>query len=600
MKKVLLWVITLTFCYTSYAQIDSRLIDIEKEFNKILEVTKAPGFAVAIVEKDSVIFAAGFGYKDYENKVPMDENTLLAIGSCSKAFTCALLGQLREDGKLSFEDSPIDYIPELRFYNGELNSNVNIKDLMTHQTGIPRHDWSWYLFPTFNKDSLIQRIQFQEPFTGLRQKWYYNNFMFLTQGVIAEKITGQSWEENIKEKFFQPLNMERSNVSIKELVESDNVAIGYETYKDSLTRKMDYYKIAGMAPAGSINSSVREMANWLKVWINNGQYKGEQIIPENYIKEAISSHSIINSALPEKDFEDMYFANYGYGWMLSSYQGHYRVEHGGNIDGFSASTSFFPSDSIGIVVLANQNGSPVPSLIRNTVADRMLGGRIIDWAENYVDRMNKAKEAESTSESEEAQPKVIVSKPSHLLNEYEGEYQHPGYGKFKIRLSSDSLFADFALISMYLKHDKYDIFEPFEVKKEGIDTSDTGPLRFNFNTNDMGEISGVSLKIEPALDHPIMFKREPKIMDVSGVDLDKYTGEYTITDTKIKIYTKEDQQLYMMVPGQPEYELLPTEKDLFIIKNLEGFKVQFPVLENGTIEEVILIQPNGTFKAKKL
>ena len=138
--------------FNSWSQSDTRLRGIEKQLNKILETTKAPGFAVAVVQGKRTLYAKGFGYQDVENKIPMDANTLLAIGSCSKAFTSSILGQLRDEGELSFDDSPIDYIPELRFYNNELNNNVNIRDLMSHQTGIPRHDFSWYLFPTFNRD----------------------------------------------------------------------------------------------------------------------------------------------------------------------------------------------------------------------------------------------------------------------------------------------------------------------------------------------------------------------------------------------------------------------------------------------------------------
>ena len=322
MKKYAIVLLAFFTISCAFGQVDKRLKGIEKEFNKILKATKAPGFAVAIVEGDKVIYSKGFGYRDYENEIPMDANTLLAIGSSSKAFTCSILGQLRQEEKISFNDSPIKYIPELRFYNEDLNSRIIIQDLMSHQTGIPRHDFSWYLFPTYSKDSLIQRIQYHEPFTGLRQQWHYNNFMFLTLGVIAERITGKSWEDNIRERFFQPLGMKRSNVSIEELEKSSNAAVGYELKKDSIISKMDYYRIAGMSPAGSINSSVNEMSNWLITWINKGKFKGEQILPEYYVTEAMSSQAVINASLPRKDFPDLHLANYGYGWVISSYRGH--------------------------------------------------------------------------------------------------------------------------------------------------------------------------------------------------------------------------------------------------------------------------------------
>ena len=599
MRNILITLFAIISISSVLAQQDKRLKGLEKELNEILEATKTPGFTVAIVEGKKIIYAKGFGYRDYENRIPSDANTLYAIGSSSKAFTSSILGQLRQEDKISFEESPIKYIPDLKFYNDEMNNNIIIKDLMSHRTGLPRHDYSWYLFPTNNKDSLLLRVQHQEPFIGLREQWYYNNFMFLAQGVIAERITGKSWEENIKERFFKPLGMNRSNVSIEELEKSSNAAIGYELKKDSIISKMDYYHIAGMSPAGSINSSVNEMSNWLITWINKGKFNDEQILPEAYIDEAISSHMVISGALPDKEFPDMHLSNYGYAWFLSSYRGHYRVEHGGNIDGFSANVAFFPSDSIGIVVLTNQNGSAVPGLVRNTVADRMLKTQKTDWAKRFTEKKLKAKKEEEKVKSKTTLSKIENTKPSHILQDYTGQYSHPGYGEFNIINKKDSLFAYFKLKTFYLRHEHYDIFEPFEVTKTGIDTADKGPLRLNFITNNGGEISLVRMKVEGALDHPIQFKHKPNIIDVDKATLEKYVGDYELSGTAIKVYIKNDSKLYLFVKGQPEYELLATDKHKFSFKTLEGFKVEFVESDDESITEIILIQPNGTFKAMR-
>lgn len=599
MKKLLTLLIVFISISSIFAQVDERLNGIENELNAILEATKAPGFAVAVVEGNNIIYAKGFGYSDYEQKILVDENTLFAIGSCSKAFTSSILGQLRQEDKISFEDSPIKYINELKFFNNELNNNIIIKDLLSHRTGIPRHDYSWYLFPTNSKDSLVQRIQYQEPFTGLRQQWYYNNFMFLLQGVIAERITGKRWEDNIKERFFIPLGMKRSNSSIEELEKSSNAAFGYELKKDSIISKTDYYHIAGMSPAGSINSSVNEMSNWVITWINKGKFNDKQILPEAYRDEAISSQMVIGAGLPEKENPDIHISNYGYGWFISSYKGHYRVEHGGNIDGFSANTAFFPSDSIGVVVLTNQGGSSVPSLVRNTIIDRMLKTQKTDWVKWFTDRKLKAKKEEEEAKSKEIVTNVAHTKSSHISQDFTGEYSNVGYGKFHITNENDSLFANFKLKKFYLKHVHYDIFEPFEVTKKGIDTTDTGPLKFNFSTNDAGEISYVSMKIEDALDHPIEFKHKPNIIEVDKATLESYVGDYELSGTEIKVYLKNENKLYLFVKGQPEYELLPTAKHKFSFRTLEGFKVEFVESDDKSINDILLIQPNGTFMATR-
>lgn len=594
MKIISLVLISILTLSSSIAQEDNRLNGLDKELHEILEITKAPGFAVAIVEKDKLVYAKGFGYRDYENKIPADANTLYAIGSATKAFTSSILGQLRQEDKISFDDSPLEYVSELKFYNDEMNNNIIVKDLMSHRTGLPRHDLSWYLFPTQNKDSLLQRVAYQEPFTGIRQQWYYNNFMFLAQGVIAERITGKSWEDNIRARFFEPLEMKRSNLNIDELRKSTNAALGYELKNDGIISKMDYYNISGMSPAGSINSSVTEMSNWVITWINNGKFKGEEVIPKAYIDEAISSQMVVSSALPDNEFPDIHFTNYGYGWFVSSYRGHYRVEHGGNIDGFSANVAFFPSDSIGVIILTNQNGSAVPSMVRNTIADRMLNTEKTNWAKRFQEQQAKAK---AQNEVQAESSKIENTRPSHILQDYIGKYAHPGYGEFEVIAENDSLFACFPLKKLYLKHYHYDVFEPFEVTDSGVDSTGVG-IQFNFETSNSGEISLVKMNTESAID-PIEFKHYPTVVAVDTETLKRYVGDFELAGTPIKVYLKNDKTLYLFVTGQPEYELVATDKHKFSFKTLEGFKVEFLESEDASINEILVIQPNGTFKATR-
>ena len=593
MKVILLLIAITCLNLFTYSQSDKRLKGVEKELNEILEITKSAGFAVAVVKGNEIIYSKGFGYRDYENKIPVDNNTLFAIGSSTKAFTSSILGQLRKEDKLSFDESPIKYVPDLKFFNDEMNNSIVIKDLMSHRTGLPRHDWSWYVFPTYDKDSLMRRIEFQEPFTGVRKQWYYNNFMFLTQGVIAERITGKSWEENMYERLLKPLKMTRSNLSIKELRKADNVALGYEIVDEKIS-KMDYYRIAGMSPAGSMNSSVNEMSNWLMTWLNKGKFEGNEIIPEAYINEAMSSQMVINGALPDDEFPDIHMATYGYGWMLSSYKGHYRVEHGGNIDGFSADVIFFPSDSIGIVVLANQNGSSVPSLVRNTIADRLINVESTDWIKRYKDRKAKQEDVEEEAEAAPIQKKQA---PQHQPKDFTGFYENLGYGQFEIIVENDSLFAVLPLWKLYLEHKHFDIYNSYKVTDEGIDTSDEG-LAFNFQIDNEGEIYNLKLKIEPTL-QPLEFIRKPKTIDVEETTLQSYVGKYDLSGTILKTYIKEKNSLYLFIKGQPEYELLPTDKHKFSFKVLDGFKVEFIENKEGEIGEIKVIQPNGTFRAVK-
>jgi CubicO group peptidase (beta-lactamase class C family) len=599
MKKIILFALMAMFITPAIAQkTDKRLKNIEKDLEEVLSTWNAVGFGVAIVEKNKIVYAKGFGYKDLENKIPATENTLFAIGSSTKAFTSAVLGKLRADEKVDFDKSPREYLPELKFFNDDMNNNIIIKDLMSHRTGLPRHDYSWYLTPSDDMGELLKRIEYQEPFTGIRQQWYYNNFMFMTQGLIAERLTGKPWKDNVRDMFFTPLGMSTSNLSIPELEKSSDISIGYQTTAEGENKKMDYYKIRGMAPAGSINSSVNEMSNWLMTWINGGKFNGEQVIPEAYVNEATSSQMVVSGARPGEVNPDLHMSNYGYGWFLSSYRSHYRVEHGGNIDGFSANVAYFPSDSIGVVVLVNQNGSRVPNLVRNIVADRMLELETVDWNGNAKKTFDEQIEAQATAkESSTETDQIKGTKPSHILQDFTGTYAHPGYGEFEVVVKNDSLFAEFEVMTLYLKHYHYDIFESYQVDHGEIDTSSPSQLRMNFAINNVGDISSLKAQVEPTLD-PIEFKRSPIALELEAGALDIYVGEYELGPQTVKVYTKNSDTLYLLVPGQPEYEMIATDEHKFSFKTLDGFKLEFH-LEEGKVVAASFIQPNGTFKAKR-
>ncbi|MBS1918951.1 MAG: serine hydrolase [Bacteroidetes bacterium] len=573
---------------------------LDTAFQRVLKDQNAVGFAVAVVNKNKIVYAKGFGYRDEEKKLPVTPNTLFAIGSCTKAFTASLLGLLNKDGKVDFDKSPEEYLPDLHFFNKEMDNEITVKDMMTHRTGLPRHDYSWYLFRSSSRDSLLYRIKYMEPTAGVRQIFQYNNFMFLLQGMITEKLTGKSWEENVKEKIFMPLGMNTSNFSIHTLEKATDASLGYAVVKDSVIKKLDYYDIDAMGPAGSINSSVNEMANWVMTWMHEGKFNGKEILPAAYVKQAMSSQMVVAAGLPDPEIPDAQFSNYGFGWFLTSYRGHYRIEHGGNIDGFSASTSFFPTDSIGIIVLSNQNGSAVPGIVRNIIADRMFGLKQIDWTSRADSAQAKAKRAAKEAEKNKTSNQKTGTHLSHDLKDYAGLFNNPGYGTLDVFLRNDSLFAHIPNGDMWLRHFHYDVFEPFDVdKKTGIDTSDKTDLRIQFHMNAAGDIDMVSIPLQPGLDD-IEFSRKAKPKEITAEELKKYEGVYEFAPGKdAKFYVKGEKTLYAFIEGQPEYELIPVDKNKFDLKILKGYSVQFEENDKGEIISVSFIQPNGTFKANK-
>jgi hypothetical protein len=348
-------------------------------------------------------------------------------------------------------------------------------------------------------------------------------------GVIAEKISGKSWEDNIRERFFAPLGMTRSNLSIVELEQASNAAYGYNTSEDNEISRTDYYRILAMAPAGSINSSVVEMANYLQMWINGGKFNGKEILPADYVKEAMSSHMVVSPGVPDPEAPDMQFQTYGYGWFLSSYKGHYRVEHGGNIDGFSANASFYPTDSIGIMVLTNQNGSPIPSIVRNIIADRLLDVKQDDWNKILKDRVDEQRAAQK--ETQAVSNKVENTVPSHDLEAYAGTFESPAAGKMKIYVKDDSLMARTTGGRVWLRHFHYDTFELMMENDGKIDTT-ANPYRLQFDTDAMGEISQLTINLEANIERSV-FKRVTEEVDMETDQLEAYLEEHHKEDVNM-------------------------------------------------------------------
>ena len=596
MKKILT-VLLLLLSLKIFSQLptDVRLKGLDTFALRILKEWNAAGVTIAVAEKNKVVYTGGFGYRDYENKLPVTENTLFAIGSCTKAFTASMLGMLTKEGKVNLDKPVREYFPELKFMNEYTNAHATLRDMMCHRTGLPRHDFSWY-GSTTSRTELLTRIQYLEPTAELREKYQYNNFMFMAQGMVIEKLTGKSWEENLRERILQPLGMNNTNMSVIDMEKSADRSLAY-TEENNKPKAIPYRNIDAIAPAGSINSCAKDMANWLITWINNGKFNGKEIFPASYRSQAITVQMATGGGLPGAENPDVHMSGYGFAWGMSSYRGHYRVEHSGGIDGFITTTTFFPSDSIGIFVSSNQGG--VSTSIRNFIADRMLKLSFRNWGKTQLADKIKADSAAKASPNNDSLNRKPGTKPTHELNSYAGTYENKGYGQAKLFMERDTLWVDYneagKRTQSYLEHYHYDIFR---VRSTEEKTNPKDALKIKFDLNEKGEIISCEMKLEPGV-KDIVFEKLPAAMEVKQDVLKKYEGEYELAPGVIaKFYIKE-KTLYAFLEGQPEYELVPTDKNKFEIKILKGYTVQFEENDKAEIISCSFIQPNGTFKATK-
>ena len=572
---------------------DPRLKGLDTFALRILKEWNAPGVTIAVVEKNKVIYTGGFGYRDYEKKLPVTENTLFAIGSCTKAFTSSMLGMLAKEGKVDIDKPVRDYLPELVFKNDYTNKHATLRDMMCHRTGLPRHDYSWY-GSTATRNELLERIRYQEPTYELREKYQYNNFMFMAQGIVIEKITGKSWEENIKERIFKPLGMNNTNVSVIDMEKAADRSLAYSS-ADNKIKAIPYRNIDAIGPAGSINSCAKDMANWLLTWINDGKFNGKEIIPPSYRADAITAQISPGGGLPGAENPDLHMSGYGLAWGMSSYRGHYRVEHSGGIDGFITSTSFFPSDSIGIFVVSNQ-GTPTTS-IRNFIADRMLKLSYRPWGKTALADKLKADSTAKKTPNTDSVNRKMGTKYSHNIDDYAGEFENKGYGMIKVFREKDTTWIDYneagKRTKSFLEHYHYDVFR---IRQTDETENPKDAPKVSFNSNSKGELTELEIQMEPSVKDIVFEKMKPS---VGKAQLEKYVGDYDLNGTNVKVYIKGDKTLMVFIPGQPDYELVPAKKDEFDLKIAKGYSLKFEVNDKNKVLSMTFVQPNGNFKATR-
>jgi len=559
-------------------------IGLDSLLQRMVQKRGEPGIAIAVIQKDSLVYSRGFGYRDFERRLPVTPETVFPVGSCTKAMTAVLIGSL---GPQIILDAPVrNYLPECKFYNEEMNERITVRDLLCHRSGLPRHDFSWYFLAAGTRDSMIQRLAYLEPNARIGEKWQYNNWGYFLLGMLGEKVSGLPYEAAIQQYILGPLQMRRSYFCRDSLLQDKEAALGYKTVNNKIRQVPYHATIQLMAPAGGLNSTVLDMARWLSCWIN-----GKTIIPASFRAQAISSQIITKAALPVKDQTDSYLSNYGFGWWLSSYRGHYRAEHGGNIDGFTSNACFFPTDSLGIIVLCNRDGSELPALVRNTIADYFL--QLPAISRSTVLKQSKRNNGNPSKKTFTTE----VIPPTHPLASYVGSYKHPGYGHFTISKQRDSLFAHMGVYTWWLWPQQYDAFRgvEFTVGEEPDLNQATQLLQFQMHPN--GYIESLSIPFEPTL-APIRFMKQVSSQPLAQQEFETYTGSYELAGDTVNVFLKEDGKLTLSISAREYYRLLPIEENIFILSGEKGSSIRFLKDRKSAVTGFWLQLPKENLKAR--
>ena len=332
------------------------LAAIEKTLEAKRQELGIPGMSLAIVKDDKVIYLKGLGVKDFEKNIPVTADTRFAIGSSTKAFTAMLAIMTADEGKLSLDDSPKKFLPYFTLRDEEAAAKITMRDLLSHRSGLNRTDFAM-VTGVLNREELIKVAGMAKPTAKLGEKWQYQNVMYAAAGEAVAKAQNSTWDDLIAKKIFKPLGMTNSDTRIEDMQKSRDYSFGYDYNAGTkVTRRLPQRAIPAAAPAGAINSSARDMAQWVRLMVGNGVFNGKRLVSENGFDELTRKQINIAGSI-----------DYGLGWFLRQWNGHKVVEHGGNIDGFNAQVAFMPDQKLGFVLLTNVTASSIGATAMTTI-----------------------------------------------------------------------------------------------------------------------------------------------------------------------------------------------------------------------------------------
>ena len=418
--------------------------DIDDYAAQVLKTFAVPGLSVGIVKDGKLVFAKGYGIRKLGESATVDENTLFPIGSNTKAFTSALLASLVDAGKLSWDDPVYQRLPGFQMYDPYVSHEMSIRDLLTHRSGMGLGEGDLLFWPTttYTRDEIIYRLRFMKPASSFRSRFAYDNLMYIAAGQIIPAVTGATWESYLRTKVLDPLGMKSTTLSAAEFKASANHAYPHQRL-DGVLRAIDFISLDNAAPAGAINSSVFEMANWLQLQLNRGAFPGGagRLFSEAQSKEMWTAQTI----LPNREFPgslahlNSSFAAYGLGWGLREYHGRQLVEHTGGVAGFVSRVMLVPEQNLGVVILTNaESGGAFDALLYH-VLDHYLGAPKTDWVAAFKSAEDQRSAQNASFMKEQDAQRESGAKPVLALEKYAGVYQDAWYGSATVHQENGGL-----------------------------------------------------------------------------------------------------------------------------------------------------------------
>jgi CubicO group peptidase (beta-lactamase class C family) len=466
----LLFVALLTTVFSATAAAEDRFDGADAYVSEVIQKWEIPGLAIAVVKDGQVVVARGYGVCEIGMQRPVTKDTVFSIASCTKSFTSACIGMLVEEDKLNWDDPVRKHLPEFELSDPYVTEHVTLRDLLCHRTGLVRGDLL-FVKGDLPREEILRRVKFLGQAAPFRTKVTYNNVMYAELGEVITRTSGNSWEQFVQRRIFEPLGMESATIRRLE-VPAEKLATRHRRYEGKVQPLRTPIRDELCAPAGAIHASALDMAQWLKLHLQEGEWDGRRLLKAETVREMHAMHqSIPIQARPGANVYSSKIVGTGLGWFVRDYRGRKVVAHGG---GWGADMVLVPEERLGVIVLSNLDHNLVVQMISLDMLDAFLVGPEHAWTkgekwEHWLtiggpDHMERARAAQKADLEKNRR---LDTRPSLPLDRYAADYESELYGLLAVRRVGDRLHVRFGDHSADLAHWQNDSFyapavvEPF-------------------------------------------------------------------------------------------------------------------------------------------
>ena len=436
----------------------------QQPFDKLANDTitnwRLPGMAVAIVQNDRVVYLKGFGVKEFGKSDPITPDTLFEIGSTTKAFTSTAMAMLVDEKKIDWDDPVRKHLDYFHLEDPCADSIVTLRDIVSHRTGLSRHDELWDNSP-WSREEILHRIASVKLSKPIRSTYQYNNIMFMAAGDVVAAAAKMPWDDFVRARIFQPLGMTHTRSLYSDWAGSDH-ATGHRYSHDTISVQT-MSDDTNIGPAGAIKSSARDMAQWIRFQLGDGMIDGKRLVSEDALNETKTPQMPLRLDKQSRETNPFtHVQSYAMGWNVQDYRGELLVAHGGALNGFRTQIALLPERHAGLVIMTNIGRGFSIIALRNAMLDALLQATPTrDWSSVYMGVEKRADESEEKAKKERETKRVANTKPSHDLASYAGTYHDDAYGDATVTLENGALVLRWSRMTVPLTHYHFDTFTAF-------------------------------------------------------------------------------------------------------------------------------------------